>query len=196
MVHLYCGVLIYKQKTNNMIKYFLKGTDQEVKVGNKIRISVPTKTPYGEGTCEVEILVTQASLEQLCRDDFVEQKSITPKRVTLSQLPNVVEYKPFLRRLARNMGEASIKEALVFLDILGDISPYSRNCLLIELMAEEMNRDKKRDSCVYMINLGNEDNEACIKRLHTCDVPVFFSMEDACKALKLITPFTKCHAGK
>ena len=179
-----------------MVKHFLKGTDQEVKVGNKITIKVPTMTPYGKGVSEVEVLITQTSLEQLCKDGIVERKEIPEPSIRLHPArPNFVEYKPFIRRLARRM-DSSFESALAFLDILHDISPYAHNCLLVELMAEEMNRDKKRDSCVYMINLGNEDNEACIKRLHTCDVPVFFSMEDACKALELITPFTKCHAGK
>ena len=180
-----------------MVKYFLKGTDQEVKVGNKIIIKVPTKTPYGEGICEVETLVTQMSLEQLCKDGIVESKEIPepPIKGLNSIMPNFVEYKPFIRKLARKM-HTNFESALTFLDILHDISPYAHNCLLLELMAEVMNKDKERDNWIYMINLGDAEHCAFIRTLNTCDAPAFFSMNDALKALELISPFTKYHAGK
>lgn len=180
-----------------MVKYFLKGTDQEVKVGNKIVIKVPTKTPYGEGTCEVETLVTQMSLEQLCKDGIVESKGIPepPIKGLNSTMPDFVEYKPFIRRLARKI-HTNFETALDFLDLLHDTSLYAHNCLLLDLMAEVMNKDKIRNYTVYMINLGNKEHQAVIKELHSCDAPIFFSMEDACKALELISPFTEYYAGK
>lgn len=180
-----------------MVKYFLKGTDQEVKVGNKIVIKVPTKTPYGEGTCEVETLVTQMSLEQLCKDGIVESKEIPEPSIEKlhSAMPDFVEYKPFIRRLARKI-HTNFETALAFLDLLHDTSLYAHNCLLLELMAEVMNKDKMRNYTVYMINLGDKEHQAVIKELHSYDAPVFFSMEDARKALELISPFTEYHAGK
>lgn len=180
-----------------MVKYFLKGTDKEVKVGNKIIIKVPTKTPYGEGTCEVETLVTQMSLEQLCKDGIVESRGIPepPIEKLHSATPNFVEYKPFIRKLARKM-HTNFETALAFLDLLHDTSLYAHNCLLLELMAEVMNKDKERDNWIYMINLGDAEHCAFIRTLNACDAPAFFSMDDALKALELISPFTEYYARK
>lgn len=183
-----------------MVKYCLKGTDQEVKVGNKITIKVPTKTPYGEGVCEVETLVTQVSLTQLCKDGIVERRKIpepSMERLTPAML-NFTEYKPFIRKLARRM-DTSFEGALAFLDILHDASPYAHNCLLVELMAEVMHEDKSFNSIVFTLNLGNEGCRAFVQREsngNMIDTPKFVSARDAERALHLIMPFIEFHGNK
>ena len=169
-----------------MVKYFLKGTDQEVKVGNKISIKVPTKTPYGEGICEVEVLVTQASIEQLCKDGIVERKEIS--KTPNPTMPYAVEYKPFIKRLARKMN-TNFYSAIIFLDVLKDISPYVHNSLLVELMAEEMNKDKTLGDDVFIINFSHGGYIQRINQSIKTDCPRFMNVHDAKRAFNLILPF-------
>jgi len=173
-----------------MVKYFLKGTDQEVKVGNKIKISVPTRTPYGEGICEVETLVTQVSLTQLCKDGIIEEREIPEPSIKRPNpaMPNFVEYKPFIRKLARKM-HTSFDNALAFLDILHDVSPYAHNCLLEDIMAEEMNKEKEFDCNAFIINHGTGAYILRIPVDTPIDMPKFTSNKDARKAFELIKPF-------
>lgn len=178
-----------------MVKHFLTGTDQEVKIGNKIRVKVPMKTPYGEGNCEVEALVTQTSLEQLCKDGLVEKKEIPDPG--MPKLPtNFADYKPFIRRLARRM-EVSFSDAADFLDIIKQTSLHAHNCLLIDLMADVMGRDKKFDKWVYIVNLGAGKPVEMVSNKNI-DLPKFATYEDARKAALLIMPFiiAERHARK
>lgn len=168
-----------------MVKHFLRNTDQEVKIGDKIRVKVPVNTPYGNGNCEMEILVTQASLEQLYKDNLVEKREIseTPVKPKL----DFEDYKPYIRRLARKMG-ASFNSAGDLLGILLKVSPHAHNCILIDMMSEVMNRDKNLGDYVYIVNLGADKLVEKVFNKNV-DLPKFASFEDAQKAAILITPF-------
>lgn len=168
-----------------MVKHFLKNTDQEVKIGDKIRVKVPVNTPYGNGNCEIETLVTQASLEQLCKDGLVEKRKIseTPVKPKL----NFEDYKPYIRRLARKMG-TPFNSAGDLLDILQEVSPHAHNCMLIDMMSEVMNRGKNLGDYVYIVNLGaGKPVEKVFNK--NVDLPKFASFEDAQKAAILVMPF-------
>ena len=46
-----------------MKKFFLKENGKEVKLGEKIQISTPVSTSYGEGRTQVEIEISPATLK-------------------------------------------------------------------------------------------------------------------------------------
>ena len=168
-----------------MVKHFLKNTDQEVKIGDKIRVKVPVSTPYGNGNCEVETLITQASLEQLCKDGLVEKREISETSVKLKL--DLEDYKPYIRRLARKMG-TPFNSAGDLLDILQKVSPHAHNCMLIDMMSEVMNRGKNLGDYVYIVNLGaGKPVEKVFNK--NVDLPKFASFEDAQKAAILVMPF-------
>lgn len=54
-----------------MKKYFLTKNNQELKVGDKIKLTKPVNTSYGEGMVVTEIKVTENTLEKLVEDGFV-----------------------------------------------------------------------------------------------------------------------------
>lgn len=158
-----------------MIKFYLKDNNQEVKVGDKITISVPTSTPYGQAKCEVNVVVTQESLKQLIKDGLVfsEEKSI-----------DLEDYKLFIRRLARKCN-ITFPEAIELLDSIKSVSLYAHNTLLLEMIAEVYNRDKEIPHYVYVIG-NNTILYVDIKNVHQ---PFFITREDAQKAAYLMRPF-------
>ena len=162
-----------------MLKYFLKNDkSQEVKVGDKIHVSVPTSTPYGPTTCEIDVLVTQDSLRQLIRDNIVVAIENKPE-------PNVEDYKPFIRRLARK-NDITFDEALEVLDFLKETSMYAHNALLIELMAYVMNRGKDKKG-IYKLYPDGVLSVVCATNVN---FPFFYQLADAKKAQELLKPFT------
>src|SRR5574344_682610 len=162
-----------------MLKYFLKNDkSQEVKVGDKIHVSVPTSTPYGPTTCEIDVLVTQDSLRQLIRDNIVVALEDKPQ-------PNPEDYKPFVRRLARK-NYITFDEALKILDFLKETSMYAHNALLIALMAYVMNKDKEKKG-IYKLYPDGVLSVVCAADVH---FPFFYQLADAKKAQELLKPFT------
>lgn len=161
-----------------MVKYFLKNTDQEVKIGNKITISYPVRTPYGESKHEFDVLVTQKSLEQLIKDNLVEAKEVSPV--------NLKAYRPYVRALAARLG-CTISTAAELLDTIKEASPFAHNCLLIDLIAEVSNRGKEFGDCAYSANMTSG---LPVKRVESSfDEPVFTTLKDAQNAIALVTPF-------
>lgn len=164
-----------------MVKYFLKNSDQEVKIGDEVIVSVPVQTPYGGGKYEAKVLVNQESLSRLIKDGLIEVKGEKePVRTVDKEL-----YKPFIRRLARRLN-VPFSEALNILDVFKDTSMYAHNCLLLELMAEVMNRGKTPEKFCWIIDLSTGKPMMTDSGIgHPC----FLSPEDAKKASFLITPF-------
>lgn len=158
-----------------MIKYYLKDSKQEVKVGDKITISVPTSTPYGQAKCEVNVVVTQESLKQLIRDNLVIAQEENPI--------NFEDYKPFIRRLARKCN-ITFPEAVELLDSIKSVSIYAHNILLKEMMAEVFNRGKEHKPLEYYVN---HNYVGC--NTNTLPMPSFADAGDAEKALQLMKPF-------
>ena len=140
----------------------------------------------------METLVTQASLEQLCRDGLVEKReisetSVKPKLDFEDYKLDFEDYKPYIRRLARKMG-TPFNSACDLLDILQKVSPHAHNCMLIDMMSEVMNKGKNLGDYVYIVNLGAGEP---VKKVFNknVDLPKFASFEDAQKAAILIMPF-------
>ena len=172
-----------------MIRYFLRNSKQEVKVGDRITISVPTSTPYGQAKCEVEVVVTQDSLKQLIKDGLVVAQE--ERVVTLE------DYKPFIRRLARRSG-ITYPQALELLDSIKEVSIYAHNALLLELMAEVMNNthDRKNLMSTPVVNIVHPMTLEAAQftpeigsRFAKGGCPHFVSLKDAEKAANLMRPF-------
>lgn len=172
-----------------MIRYFLRNSKKEIKVGDRITISVPASTPYGQAKCEVEVVVTQDSLKQLIKDGLVTAQE--ERVVTLE------DYKPFIRRLARRRG-ITYPEALELLDDIKEVSIYAHNALLLELMAEVMNNthDKENLMNAPIVNIVHPVTLEAAQftpkigpRFAKGGCPHFVSLKDAEKAANLMKPF-------
>lgn len=165
-----------------MIKYYLKNTDEEVKVGDRVTISVPASTPYGETFCEVSVLVTQESLKQLIKDNLVTEKNVL----------DFSDYKPFIRRIARK-NNLTMPEAVELLNNIKEISIYAHNILLLEAMADVFNRDKiptANSQGTINTYAPSPYGEDCTKFLGgPVSTPFFYDIEDARKAIELMKPF-------
>ena len=158
-----------------MIKYFLKDNHQEVKIGDKIHICVPVKTPYGNARSEFDVIITQSSLPQLIKDSLVYSCDI----------PDINMYRPYIKRLARRL-DCKYVDALKIMDLIKDTSLYAHNALLLDLMAESLNDGKKIDNNVKAINLHGDVCNCERKGIVT---PFFTCNEDAMKAYQLLKPF-------
>lgn len=167
-----------------IVKYYLKDKNQEVKVGDRVTISVPASTPYGQAKCEVSVLVTQESLKQLIKDGLVVIKE--------ENAVNFEDYKPFIRRIARK-NNLTMPEAIQLLDSIKEVSIYAHNALLLEAMAEVFNKNKvptaNCNGLIYAYAPGpfGEDCTRCLGG--PVSYPFFYDAEDARKALKLMKPF-------
>lgn len=160
-----------------MVKYQLRDTNQEVKIGDKVAVSYPISTPYGTTKHEFNVLVTQESLKQLIKDGLVIVKNVAEVEAN--------DYKPFIRRLARKH-EMSFNEAIEILNSIKAISPFAHNCLMLELMAEVFNKGRKVEGIGYTVNLTS--GTPVQKVAKTFDEPVFVTLEDARRAVALLTP--------
>jgi hypothetical protein len=162
-----------------MVKYYLKNTDKEVKVGDRITISVPTSTPYGQAKCDIEVLVTQETLNQLVEDNLVDKRE--------EQKINFEYYEPFIRRIARKH-DITFHEACEFLDNLKDISVHAHNAVMLEAMADVFNGDKVVgiSNWVWIINAHGEVGSTQLQGIVN---PFFIDQKDAIRALSLLKPF-------
>lgn len=158
-----------------IVKYYLKDKNQEVKVGDRVTISVPASTPYGQAKCEVSVLVTQESLKQLIKDGLVVIKE--------ENAVNFEDYKPFIRRLARKCN-ITFPEAVELLDSIKSVSIYAHNILLKEMMAEVFNRGKEHRPLEYYVNYNAISCDG-----NNLPMPSFVDKEDAEKAHRLMKPF-------
>lgn len=162
-----------------MIKYYLKDSDKEVKVGDRITISVPASTPYGQAKCDIDVLVTQESLNQLVKDNLVIKKDDNDVNFEL--------YKPFIRRIARKC-DITFPEACELLDSIKRVSMHAHNAMMLEAMAEVFNRDKVVgvSNWVWIINAHGR---VVSTQLQGIVKPFFLDQKDAVKALLLLKPF-------
>ena len=166
-----------------MIKYYLKNTDKEVKVGDRITISVPTSTPYGQAKCDIEVLVTQDTLNQLVKDNLVIKKE--------EYEINLEEYKPFIRRIARKC-DITFPEACELLDAIKRVSMNAHNAIMLEAMTEVFNKDKILDQNPWVYVINSHGEVSCSRREGIIE-PYFIAKNDAVKALSLLRPFLTKH---
>lgn len=166
-----------------MKKYFLKNSDQELRIGQRVTIQKPMKTPFGMGTVQVEVVITQATLELLIKDGIVEVRDGFDAKAHWEEL------KPYVRRLARRM-KVDLPEASSFLQSLLSLSPKAHLTLLAEVIAEVKNRRLEKGSTVYWLNPANNYSPVGMTGSYNNAI-VFYSAKDALDAHRLLLPFIK-----
>lgn len=170
-----------------MKKFFLKEDGKEVKLGEKIQISTPVNTSYGEGKAQVEVEVSPATLKKLVDDGFVIIKDDEPQKTEVQLF--FENMKPYFRRFARKNG-MSLFSCMGYFLLLYETSKRAHLLVLLETIAEVKNRDLKKGPKVYWLNpaanyspvevVGNPNNAV-----------VFYSAKDALDAHRLLLPLIK-----
>ena len=157
-----------------MVKFFLKGTNQEVSVGDKVKITTPIKTPYGEVNSTFEVVVTQASLEQLIKDGLV-----------IKSTPSL---KPYVKHISGKLN-LSIKQTCEFLDELKSVFPFAHYTLVMEAIAEVMNSEREFKGVKYAITPKGLVTYVGNPKAKEYTTPTFYTESDALKAKELLAIF-------
>lgn len=170
-----------------MKKFFLKEDGKEIKLGEKIQISTPVNTSYGEGKAQVEVEISPATLKKLVDDGFVIIKDDEPQKTEVQIF--FENMKPYFRRFARKNG-MSLPACMGYFLLLAETSKRAHLLVLLETIAEVKNRDLKMGTKVYWLNpaanyspvgvVGNNNNAV-----------VFYSAKDALDAYRLLHPLIK-----
>lgn len=170
-----------------MKKFFLKEDGKEVKLGEKIQISTPVSTSYGEGRTQVEIEISPATLKKLVDDGFVIIKEDEPQK-TESQtfLKNM---KPYFKRFAIKNG-MSFPSCIKYFSLLFEVSKRAHLLVLLETIAEVKNKDFKKGPKVYWLNPAANYSPVEVIGNHNNAV-VFYSLNDALDAHRLLLPLIK-----
>lgn len=177
-------------KTIKMIKYYLKNSKQEVKIGDNVTVTVPANTPYGETKGTIRFTVTPESLKQLIKD-----KLVIPKEGNITDFET---YKPFVKKFAdnHNIGYGSVCNML---HTLAQTSMNTHNMLMLEMIAEYfngMNNGCKPEpgECVYVIS-HDGTVQLCLAS-GPFVVPYFLTLEKAHQACVLMKPFYEAAQNK
>ena len=170
-----------------MKKLFLKEDGKEVRLGEKIQISTPVSTSYGEGRTQVEIEISPATLKKLVDDGFVIIKEDEPQE-TESQnfLKNM---KPYFRRFARKNG-ISLPACIEYFLLLFKTSKRAHLLVLLETIAEVKNKGLKKGPKVYWLNPAANYSRVEVTDSYNNAV-VFYSAKDALDAHRLLLPLIK-----
>lgn len=167
-----------------MTRYFVKGTDKEVKVGMTVQIETLTDTDFGKGKAVVNVPVTQASLELLIKKGLVEKRD----EFTVEDGKKHLELlKPYIRRFARK-NKIDFPQACAILAEIAKISPVAHIEILLEQISEVLNRERTPGFSAYYLSPLNDYHTTVIPRGKGF-APVFYNNEDAKEAYKLIAPF-------
>lgn len=166
-----------------MKKYFLTKNNQELKVGDKIKLIKKTVTTlYGEGKEVIEIKVTEDTLEKLVKDGLV--------RVETDEANDTFErLAPYIMEIAKKM-HADFPTACDMLGVMYDISPKIHLQLLLETIAEVKNRGKKPGKDNWWLNPLTGYKPIKVIGSPT-SATVFYEVWDALEAYKTLLPFIK-----
>lgn len=168
-----------------MKKYFLKSNGQEIELGQKIELSVPVETSYGEGTATTKLVVTRETLTQLIQDGFVIEKD--PLKSAINEI------RPYLKPLSAKIGLDTIHTSMLC-DILYNISPKTHLQLLIEGIATTKNKGKHiKDNTVYCMTPLDGFHVVAVGYSPKVvkNAIVFYDQKDAIEAYHMISPFIK-----
>jgi hypothetical protein len=166
-----------------MKKYFLKSNGQEIKLGQKIELSVPVETSYGKGTATTKLVVTDETLIQLIEDGFVVEKdSLKSARK---------EIMPCLKPLSAKVNLSTIHTSMLC-EILYDMSPKTHLQLLIEGIATTKNKGKHiKDNTVYCMTPFDVFHVVAVDYSPKIakSAVVFYDQKDAIEAYHMLSPF-------
>ena len=167
-----------------MVKYYAKGTTKEVKVGQTLTVEMNVNTPFGVGRTQVDVVVTQATLEELIKKGLVEKRE--DKAINAAEI--LESLKPYIRRFARKH-DLDFPKACVILAEIYELSPRAYIQVLLEQISEVKNRGKDKSLGVTVwglnpfmgYNVGIATKNPC--------ATVFLNRVDAMEAYKLLSPF-------
>lgn len=167
-----------------MKKYFLKESNQEVKVGNKIQLVRTVDTSYGKGKVTTDVYVSEKILAKLIKDGFVrveEEKS--ELELTAERL------KPYIKKIADKCG-TSFATACVMIDTLAETYPKVAIQLFIDTIAETKNRGKSVEK-PYCLNPVDHYKPTICYTTNSGFMTMFCNKEDATDTYKLLYPYIK-----
>ncbi len=173
-----------------MKKYFLKESKQEIAVGQTIELCTPVTTSYGRGVVTTEVEVTESVLKKLISDGFVVVEEDSEEK-SISQA--ITKLRPYIKELAKRYG-ITFNSAYVLLGMVSGC-PLTHLTMLIEIMADSMNKGKAFEGYCFVLNPIHDFSPRWVKR----QKPVpgsFYSEEDAKTAYSILKPFIAKLSGK
>lgn len=171
-----------------MIKYYLKSNGQEVKVGDTIKVSSQTSTPFGVGTTVIHVTMTQDLIPKLIENDVIEKRDTDSK-----------DMKFYVRKVARRFG-ITFPEAEDMLGTFINVEPVLALNTLLKEMSIHMNKDVDISKLpkVYVISTVNgqvcEIQKSAIRNY--AHFAAFRSKEQAYEAMRLLKHLLEHMYGK
>lgn len=172
-----------------MIKYYLKSNGQEVKVGDTIKVSSQTNTPFGVGTTTIHVTMTQDLIPMLLEHDVIEKRETSEKK----------DLKHYIRRVARRF-DMTFPEAESMLSTFVEAEPVVAFTMLLKEISLHMNKDVDISKLpkVYVVSTVNgkvcEIQKKDIKTY--AHFAAFKSKEQAYEALELLKGLHQHMYGK
>lgn len=169
-----------------MKKYFLKSNGQELKVGQKIELSVPVETSYGAGVATTKVDVTEEVLTKLVADGFASE--VDTQRELLKKAIDKIT--PSLNTLVSKV-DFDTEDGYLLCALLSDLSPMAYLTILIESMALTKNQGKTKDNKVWWLNpaAGFKPTIISTNNPFVNKGPVFYNQVDAIEAANILQPF-------
>ena len=161
-----------------MRKYFLVKNNQELKLGDVIKMTKPVDTSYGKGETTVKIKVDLTTLNQLVEDGYVRVEDYSKEEFE--------KITPYIGRFSHKHS-ISFSEACVVLAGLCKISPRAHFQLVLETIAEMKNKGKKPVKKVWYLNPFADYKPVIVD--YNPAIISFYSEKDALDAYNVLRPF-------
>ena len=171
--------------------YFVKSSNEEVKIGDKfVHVSVKM-TPTGLKTNKKLIVLDQELLNKLIADKVIVEKT---DKDTPSEVPTDIKF--YIEKIAKKKG-CKLEKLYNFLDNIDELSEVAAFSIVLREVAIEIDKKYKdhiQDSPkIYVISLFDgritEANKAHIKNYR--NFAAFRTIEDAKIACKIVSPLLK-----
>ena len=173
-----------------MAKYFLKDTNREISIGDKITIVKTWDTPFGKGKGFIDIVVTMSNIDALLKENVLyKQNNNRP-----------TDYVWYFNNYSQKINKGNIfLEDEIFdsrsIDFFG--KKYGYNLILSIILKEiadtlntEYSEPISKNNSVYAISLVNGKIAEVMKDriVNYNNFTAFRTMEDAKFAKKVVTP--------
>jgi hypothetical protein len=171
--------------------YFVKSSNEEVKMGDKFVYVSVKMTPTGFKVNKKLIVLDQELLNKLIADKVIVEKT---GKDTLSEVPTDIEF--YIEKIAKKKGW-KLEKLYNFLNGIDELSEVAALSIVLREVAIEIDKKYKdhiQDSPkIYVISLFDgritEANKAHIKNYR--NFAAFRTIEDAKIACKIVSPLLK-----
>lgn len=166
-----------------MTKYFLKGTDKAVNIGDNILvIKEGARTPFGKGEYRVKVQVSEENLDRLVKEGILETKDVIDTEAGLKQVDQCLD------TLVKMTGMPHFVAADLMVK-LGHVSLAAFIEVLLECMAEHENEGHDMGEIKgFFLNPVNNFAVEPVTGAGLCVVR-FATEEGAKKAFDFLLPF-------